>query len=164
MKRGGGADTPGFDPSVSPDGLPPPRSVEELRRVKHRTVGAPEANVRFARQLRGKMTLPEVLLWQRLRARPRGFRFRRQFPVIGYVVDFACLERRLAIEVDGEGHGSGDRPQRDEQRDARLGSLGFETLRIPARDVLEDLDAALRFIVDRCENRPRHPPRAGEDL
>jgi len=72
----------------------------EARRVRHRTVGAADANVRFARQLRRKMSLPEVVLWQQLRKRPAGIRFRRQFPCYGYVVDFACLERRLAIEVD----------------------------------------------------------------
>jgi very-short-patch-repair endonuclease len=116
------------------------------------------------------MTLPEVLLWQQLRGRPAGLRFRRQCPINGYVLDFACLDRRVAIEVDGEAHGMGDRPQRDEWRDATLAQLGFETLRIAARDVLEDLDAALRFIVDRCESRPLHhaphgpTPRSGEDL
>ena len=139
-------------------------------RVRHRTVGATTDNVKFARKLRRKMTLPEVLLWQQLRARPGGLRFRRQFPINGYVVDFACLDRRLAIEIDGETHGMGDRPQRDERRDTALMDLGFETLRIAARDVLEDLDAALRFIVDRCESRPLHhashgpPPRSGEEL
>jgi very-short-patch-repair endonuclease len=116
------------------------------------------------------MTLPEVLLWQQLRKRPSGLRFRRQFPVGGYVLDFACLDRRLAIEIDGESHHIGDKPQRDERRDVALSQLGFETLRIAARDVLEDLDAALRFVVDRCESRPLHhashgpPPRPGEDL
>ena len=139
-------------------------------RVKHRTVGAATDNVRFARQLRRQMTLPEVLLWQQLRGRPNGFRFRRQFPIAGYVLDFACLERRLAIEVDGEVHAMGDRPERDGKRDAMLTDLGFETLRIAAVDVLKNLDGVLQYVIASCESRPLHqpaaglPPRSGEEL
>jgi very-short-patch-repair endonuclease len=60
--------------------------------------------VKTARRLRKGMSLPEVLLWQALRKRPAGFRFRRQFPLAPFVLDFACLESRLAIEVDGAAH------------------------------------------------------------
>ena len=171
-KHGGGVDCGGIDPSVSPVGLPPPRSGEDRRRVKHRTVGASDQNIRFARQLRRKMTLPEVLLWQVLRKRPAGLKFRKQFPYRGFVIDFVCLERRLAIEVDGEVHSMGDIPLRDAKRDARLAKAGFETLRIAARDVLDNLEGVLTLILHKCENRPRHhdaarrgpPPRSGEDL
>jgi very-short-patch-repair endonuclease len=133
-------------------------------------VGAADHNIRFARKLRREMSLPEVLLWQQLRKRPGGLRFRRQFPLSGYVIDFACLERRLAIEIDGEAHDLGNRPQRDEIRDRIVAELGYETLRIPARDVLGELDAVLKMILDRAGRRPLHqpaagpPPRSGEDL
>jgi very-short-patch-repair endonuclease len=118
------------------------------------------------------MTLPEVLLWQVLRKRPAGLKFRKQFPYRGYVMDFACLERRLAIEVDGEVHSMGDLPLRDGKRDALLAEAGFETLRIAARDVLDNLEGVLTLILHTCENRPLHhaaarrgpPPRSGEDL
>lgn len=144
----------------------------ESKRLRHRTVGAASDNVRFARQLRRKMTLPEVLFWQQLRKRPNGFRFRRQFPIAGYVLDFVCLEQRLAIEIDGQMHAVGDRPERDERRDAILLGLGFETLRIAAVDALNNLDGALQYVVTRCESRPLHhprfrgdgpPPRSGEE-
>jgi very-short-patch-repair endonuclease len=121
------------------------------------------------------MSLPEVLLWQQLRKRPAGLKFRRQFPIGPITVDFACLERRLMIEIDGEGHNFGGRPRRDAARDAILGREGFIVLLIGARDVLKDLDAVLGFIVARCaEVGPLHhdaarrgpPPRdkLGEDL
>jgi very-short-patch-repair endonuclease len=143
-----------------------------LKRIKHRTVGAADDNIRFARKLRRRMTLPEVVLWQQLRLRPGGFRFRRQFPFNGYVLDFACLERRLAIEIDGEVHSMGDLPSRDAKRDARLVEGGFETIRIAARNVLDNLEAVLTLILHTCENRPLHrsaapngpPPRCGEEL
>ena len=141
----------------------------EARRVRHRTVGASGGNIGSARKLRRAMTLPEVILWQQLRKRPAGLRFRRQFPCRGYVADFACLQRRLAIEIDGEAHSMGRNPQRDAKRDAVLADAGFKTLRIAARDVLDDLDAVLKFISSACANRPLHqpaagpPPRSGED-
>jgi very-short-patch-repair endonuclease len=118
------------------------------------------------------MTLPEVLLWQLLRKRPAGLKFRKQFPFRGFVVDFACLGRRLAIEIDGEVHSMGDIPQKDARRDALLAEAGFETLRIAAKDVLNNLEGVLTLILHTCENRPLHhdasrrgpPPRSGEDL
>jgi very-short-patch-repair endonuclease len=48
------------------------------------------------------MSLPEVLLWQALRARPGGWKFRRQHPSGPYVADFYCHEARLIVEVDGD--------------------------------------------------------------
>ena len=142
-----------------------------MTRARHRTVGAAGSNVHRARQLRRRMTLPEVVLWQQLRKRPNGLRFRRQFPWRGYVADFACLERRLAIEVDGEGHSMGRNPERDARRDALLAATGFHTLRIPAKDVLDDLESVLTHILLTCSSRHLHPdagrrgppPRSGEE-
>jgi very-short-patch-repair endonuclease len=111
------------------------------------------------------MSLPEVLLWEQLRKRPAGLKFRRQFPIGQITVDFACLERRLVIEVDGEGHSFGDQPHRDAARDALLKREGFRILRIAARDVLRDIDAVLRFIVaSYSEVGPLHQPPAGPPL
>ena len=144
----------------------------DARRVRHRTVGASDRNIRHARQQRRRMTLPEVVLWHQLRGRPQGLRFRRQFPFRGYIADFACLERRLVIEVDGEAHSMGRNPQRDATRDRILAHAGFETLRIAARDVVRNLDSVLTYILTTCANRPLHrgaarrgpPPRSGEDF
>jgi very-short-patch-repair endonuclease len=119
------------------------------------------------------MSLPEVLLWQALRRRPGGLKFRRQFPSDRITTDFACLSRRLIIEVDGETHSFGDQPRRDAARDALLRSDGFRVLRIAARDVLKDMDAVIRYIVAACDEvGPLHrsaalngpPPRSGEDF
>ena len=169
---GGGADGVGVDPSVSPDGAPPPRSGEDRKRVRHRTVGASEENIRLARKLRRSMSLPEVLLWNFLRTHPHGLKFRKQHPVRGYVADFACLERRLLIEIDGESHNHGNRPRHDATRDRLLAALGYETLRIPAVEVLKNMEGVMPYILNACENRPLHhdaprrgpPPRSGEEL
>lgn len=111
---------------------------DDSGRGRHRTVGASERNVQFARKLRKDMSLPEVLLWRELKGKPLGIRFRRQFPVRNFIADFACLEVRLLIEIDGIAHDMGDRPQRDEQRDALLKADGWRIIRISAKRVLAE--------------------------
>ncbi|MEO7564182.1 MAG: endonuclease domain-containing protein [Sphingomicrobium sp.] len=129
-------------------------------------------HIKRARALRRRMSLPEVLLWQELRGRPRSLKFRRQFPIGGLTADFACLERRLIIEIDGESHSRGDQPGRDAACDAILRRKGFNVMRVTAGDVLGDLNAALCWILSRCSDLgPLHhsaapsgpPPRSGED-
>ena len=98
--------------------------------------------------------MPEVLLWQHLRQRPDGLKFRRQFPTDQLTTDFACLSHRLIVEVDGESHSRGDQPRRDAARDAALKRDGFHIMRIPAREVLGNLDGVLNYIVARCSEVP----------
>lgn len=117
------------------------------------------ATTKNARRLRRKLTLPEVILWQVLRPQPNGLKFRRQHPTGPYVLDFFCSDARLAIEIDGEAHSRGDRPERDAARDGWLRKAGVETLRIPAIEVLNDADAVLRWIVAEAMQRlPLHHP------
>jgi len=144
----------------------PPRNGEGDH-AKHggggpRVLQAPIKYVKRARELRREMSPPEALLWSVLRQRPGGFKFRRQCPQGGYSLDFACLEARLAIEVDGEAHDRGDRPQRDEKRDRAIHGLGFLTTRIPAAEVFQNLEGVVAGIVDLCRTRgPLHRPPAG---
>ncbi|WP_299428357.1 endonuclease domain-containing protein [Sphingomonas bacterium] len=115
------------------------------------------------------MSLPEVLLWQRLKGSPQGIAFRKQHPIGGYRADFYCAAAKVVIEVDGIAHDMGDRPERDIQRTAWLEKQGYQILRVPAADVLKDADEAAQSIVSFAA-RPLHhpsdgpPPRAGEDL
>ena len=104
-----------------------------------------------ARSLRRSMTLPEVLLWNALRSRPGGLKFRRQHPSGPYVADFYCHERRLVIKVDGETHGRGDRPARGAARDRWFTARGIGVLRIPAADILTNIDGAVHGIVATAE-------------
>ena len=150
----------------------PPRNGEGDRAQRGGgALAASRPNADRARGLRRAMTLPEVLLWQALRTRPGGFKFRRQHPIGGYVTDFACLSARLLIEVDGEVHSDHEVATVDRLRQSDLEATGFHVLRIAARDVLDDLEAVTVMIVTQCEARaPLHqpaagpPPLAGEDL
>ena len=104
------------------------------------------------------MTLPEVVLWQQLRRRPDGMKFRRQHPAGRYVLDFYCEKARLCIEVDGAAHDRGDAPARDGFRDEWLADAGIRTLRIAATDVLRNLEGVLQLVVLECRAKPLHHP------
>ena len=172
-QHGGGVQASTTDPSISAGALTSLRAGEDVGRAAFRTLGASHEQVARARKLRKQMSLPEVLLWKQLQARPGGYKFRKQFPFKQITADFACLASRLIIEVDGENHSFGDRLQRDGRRDRMLEQAGFRVLRVPAREVLKNMDGAVRLIMARCgEGRPLHhsaalsgpPPRIGEDL
>ena len=122
-----------------------------------------------ARKLRREMTLPEVLLWEQLRANKIGAKFRRQHPIGAYVADFYCAAAKLVIEIDGEAHDRGGRPQRDNARDAMMQGAGYQVLRIAAVDVLKDMDGVLQIICAAVDG-PLHRastvplPASGEEL
>ena len=104
-----------------------------------------KATVKIARGLRREMSPPEVLLWQRLRLRPGGVKFRRQHPVGAYVADFYAVEARVIVEVDGLAHDH--RVERDAVRDAWLRGQGFVVVRVAAAEVLKDVDAVVEGLV-----------------
>jgi len=132
-------------------------------------LNGPGSTIKNARALRRAMSLPEVLLWRELRLRPGGYKFRRQQPAGIYVLDFYCATARLAIEADGEAHDRGDHPARDEARDASLRADGVSVIRIPAAEIMKDVEAVATMIVARASRPPLHhpsggpPPRSGED-
>jgi very-short-patch-repair endonuclease len=109
---------------------------------------APKETFTLARRLRRDLSPPEARLWNRLRERkPKTPVFRRQHPIGPYVLDFFCAEARLAVEIDGLSHDSGDRPQRDASRDAWLRARGLTVMRIAALEAMRDADEAAQAIV-----------------
>ncbi|HLL59778.1 MAG TPA: DUF559 domain-containing protein [Allosphingosinicella sp.] len=120
-----------------------------------------------ARRLRKEMTPPEARLWQILRTRPGGLKFRRQHPISPYVVDFFCSAAKLVIEVDGAVHEA--RTALDKRRDEFLKEHGFDILRIPAAEIVRDATAVAEGILAQAGSPLHHashgpPPRAGEDF
>ncbi|MDQ6638000.1 MAG: endonuclease domain-containing protein [Candidatus Dormibacteraeota bacterium] len=82
-------------------------------------------------------------LWYRLRSRQLlGCKFRRQVPVGPYFADFACLEARLVLEVDGDHHG--DQLVYDARRDHWLGEMGFRVLRFRVAEIDENIEGVKR--------------------
>jgi len=100
---------------------------------------------RFARKLRARATEAEDVLWSLLRARRLdGLKFRRQVPLLGYTIDFVCVERRLAIEIDGRQHGW--ERNYDAVRTEEIERHGIAVIRFTNADVLNDRDAVLAAI------------------
>ena len=99
------------------------------------------------------MTPPELRLWNALKLRPAGFKFRRQHALDPYVLDFFCHETALAVEVDGFSHVLGDNPQRDQRRDQWVAEQGVRTIRIAATDVRDNLEGVVGYIVEECRQR-----------
>ena len=116
-------------------------------------------SVNRARALRRSMTGVELLLWSRLRCRQLGgHRFRRQAPIGPYIVDFACFQARLLIEIDGPVHDA--QAEYDDRRTAWLVCRGFRVLRFAADDVLSRLEEVLETIVLELGDSAEPPPPA----
>jgi very-short-patch-repair endonuclease len=108
----------------------------------------PPKNRTSARQMRSGMTDAELKLWNELRAhRLMGLGFRRQLPIAGYIVDFACPAHKVIVEVDGSQHGDDVSAASDAARTTRLKKDGWTVLRFWNDDVLRDIDAVCLHIV-----------------
>ena len=103
-----------------------------------------------ARALRKRSTEPERRLWRALRARRTGFKFRRQVPLCGYVVDFVCFAANVVVELDGSQHASRRGQAVDSLRDARLAEAGFRVVRFWNHEVYDDMETVLEQIYAVC--------------
>ena len=93
----------------------------------------------FRSSLRNRSTSAEATLWNILKSKStEGRKFRRQYSIGNYIVDFCCPSEKLIIELDGDPHGEYHRIQKDENRDKYLESLGFIVLRFENRFVFQD--------------------------
>jgi len=88
----------------------------------------------LARQLRKNSTLPETLLWQKIKRKSLGVQFHRQVPMLNYIVDFYCHEIGLAIEIDGSSHDFNY--FNDANRQGKLEAYGVHTPKVPSRGQL----------------------------
>ena len=118
-----------------------------------------------ARRLRRRSTNAERLLWHLLRRKDlHGLKFRRQEPIDPFIVDFACIESRVVVELDGEYHDEEEQKKKDAERTQHLNSLGFEVIRFSNDFVFEHTDEMLDAIENICMARSplRVPPPKGE--
>jgi crossover junction endodeoxyribonuclease RuvC len=103
-----------------------------------------ETEVTRARSLRREQTDVEAKLWRYLRGKNTGAKFRRQEPILGFIVDFVCHEHRLIIELDGGQHA--DQTTYDERRSQRLTQAGFRVLRFWNTELTENFDGVAEAI------------------
>jgi very-short-patch-repair endonuclease len=118
--------------------------------------GANHSKTERARNLRLNSTKAELKLWNLLRSRALGPKFVRQLPIGPYVVDFACRERRLVIEVDGGQHADNTR---DVLRDCWLRNRGYRIFRFWNNEVLANADGVMEVIAAALADTPPHPDR-----
>lgn len=121
----------------------------------------------FANDLRKRMTHAEVRLWKNVLSNRQmaGYQFRRQRPVLNYISDFACLDLRLIIEVDGHTHEFAEVQERDKIRQANLEGSGWTVLRLTDWKVLNEIgdvrDEIYQWIVVNAYCPPPPPRQRG---
>lgn len=97
--------------------------------------------------LRRNISEPEIILWSCLKARnTKGRKFRRQYSIGRYVVDFYCPLLRLAIEIDGSSHARKDAKEYDAERQRTIEALGIKIIRFTNYDVKNNLKSVLSNI------------------
>ena len=107
----------------------------------------PQELLTFAKDLRKDQTDAEVFMWYLLRERRFcGFKFRRQYPLGGYILDFYCPAVKLAIELDGGGHNADEQRCYDRERTRILEGTGIRVVRFWNHDVLNEIESVLETI------------------
>lgn len=118
-------------------------------------------NIDNARKNRKESTVAENALWQMLRNKNIGYKFRRQHLIDRFIVDFVCFEKSVIVEVDGKYHESDEQMQADQQRTDILKSLGYEVLRFSNEEVIGNIEEVLQKIKSYCDAQV---PSFGGDL
>jgi very-short-patch-repair endonuclease len=107
----------------------------------------------LARNLRKKMTLSEVLLWDALKGKKlSGYDFDRQKPVGNYIADFYCKELKLIIEIDGASHIGDEKYSKDTKRQNELEEMGIRFLRYSEKDLRDNLNSVVAGIENWIKN------------
>ena len=101
----------------------------------------------FRKNLRNSLTPVERIMWKNLQGRKVAVKkFRRQFSIGPYIVDFYCPECRLAIELDGASHFTDGGAEHDAQRTAYLKDCGMEIMRFENQAIRDDIENVLELI------------------
>ncbi|MFN8138849.1 MAG: DUF559 domain-containing protein [Fimbriimonadales bacterium] len=110
-----------------------------------------QSALRRAKLARKNLSEPEAILWSCLKGDATGYRFRRQFPLGPYVLDFYCARAKLCVEIDSRFHD--DRVERDAKRDGYLSDKRILTLRVHACEIETNLDGIVGAIYELCKTR-----------
>lgn len=124
-------------------------------------------NIQKSRSLRRNQTDAEKKLWSVLRNRSLcGLKFRRQFSVGKYILDFYCPEFKIGVEADGGQHYDECGRKYDEMRTEELSKLGIEIIRFSDRDILKNIEGVYEIIMNKIRNMPPRlaSPRGGEEF
>src|SRR5215831_15252952 len=116
---------------------------------------------KLAEEKRESPTHEEMLLWNSLRNNQTGFHIRRQNIIGSYIVDFACLDKLVTIEIDGGYHNDPEIKKYDEARTQFLKENGFTELRYTNDQVRVDIEKVVADITDKLKKLPSVPQKSG---
>lgn len=106
----------------------------------------------YGRMLRKETTEAEQKLWEHIRGKKlNGLKFRRQHPLHNYIADFYCHEKKLVIEIDGAVHTTKDNAEYDKGRTYELKELDVTVIRFWNDEVMNDIEAVLKKIIEKAE-------------
>ncbi|HSX25270.1 MAG TPA: endonuclease domain-containing protein [Candidatus Andersenbacteria bacterium] len=105
-------------------------------------------NTNFLRKiLRNNMPQPELVLWKNIRGKQLGdYKFRRQFSVGNYILDFYCPKKKLSIEIDGDSHFSKQAINNDKIRQVTIEEFGILIIRFTNEEVITNIDTVVERI------------------
>ena len=104
---------------------------------------------KLARKLRKALTPEEQKLWYLLRSRRfYNYKFRRQFVIGNYIVDFCCYKNKLIVELDGGQHNESVNILKDKQRQKYLEKLGYKILRVWNNEINENIEGLAERILE----------------
>ncbi len=138
----------------------PPQSSqrEEAKTVRQKYMTARPSTYNLIKDLQAEKkkntTEAERILWEHLKTKKLGFKFRRQHIIDEFIVDFVCLEKNLVIEVDGGYHNTMEQKEADDLRTKILNEIGFKVIRFTNEQVIGDIDNVLSYIEKALKSLP----------
>ena len=139
----------------SPPLLPPKGRVDEIR-YKYQTARPSTYKIlkEFQQERKKNTTEAERILWEHLKTKKLGVKFRRQHVIDEFIVDFICISKKLIIEVDGAYHDDALQQEADAMRTAILNDFGYKVVRFKNEEVVGTIDSVIQRIEKELLNLP----------
>ena len=113
--------------------------------------------IQLSKKLRNNSTKEEIILWQSLKQKQLGVKFRRQQPIGKYIADFVCFEKKIIIELDGGQHNKSSNIEKDKMRDLFFNQNGFKVVRFWNNEIHQNLDG----VIEKIQTEIKCPPLEG---
>ena len=110
--------------------------------------------IQLSKNLRNNSTKEEIILWQYLKQKQLGVKFRRQQPIGKYIVDFICFEKKIIIELDGGQHNDDKNIEKDKIRDLFFKQCGYRVIRFWNNEINQNIESVINKIITEIECPP----------
>ena len=139
----------------SPPQIPPKGRAEEIR-YKYQTARPSTYKLlkEFQKERKKNTTDAERILWEQLKTKKLGTKFRRQHVIDIFIVDFICLSKKLIIEVDGGYHNNPSQKEADDMRTSILNEFGYKVIRFTNEEIIGAIDSVINRIENTLDSLP----------